>query len=262
MKHTLKFGAAVAAAMWLAAVPAAQSADKKVSAPKFEVDPFWPKPLPNNWVIGQTIGLAVDAQDNVWIIHRPGSLEAKESYLTRKEADCCTAAPDVLAFDASGKLIHSWGKTEGKDWPTSNHGITIDSKGNVWLGGNGAGQPSTAPAGAAPAPRPAAAAPGAAPAQAYPGAAAPGQRNYHDSFILKFTVDGKYLGQIGAANGSKGNADTENVKGVAQIRFEPKTNELIAADGYGNRRVSVWDPDTLKFKRSWGAYGKPASDDV
>src|SRR5947209_1506087 len=83
------------------------------TAPKFEVDPFWPKPLPNHWVIGQTIGVAVDSADNVWIIHRPGSLEAKESYLTRKESDCCTAAPDVLAFDPAGNLIHSFGKAEG-----------------------------------------------------------------------------------------------------------------------------------------------------
>ena len=114
-------------------------------APKFEVDPFWPKPLPNGWVMGQTIGLALDASDNVWIIHRPGSLELKESYLTRKEADCCTAAPDVLAFDPAGNLIQHWGKSEGHDWPTSNHGITVDSKGNVWLGANGAGQPGPAP---------------------------------------------------------------------------------------------------------------------
>jgi len=110
-----------------------------VQAPKFEVDPFWPKPLPNGWVLGQTIGLAVDGQDNVWIVHRPGSLEAKESYQTRKEADCCTAAPDVLAFDQAGNLIQHWGKVEGHDWPSSNHGITVDSKGNVWLGANGGG---------------------------------------------------------------------------------------------------------------------------
>jgi hypothetical protein len=231
-------------------------------APKFEVDPFWPKPLPNNWVIGQTIGLAIDASDNVWIVHRPGSLEAKESYLTRKEADCCTAAPDVLAFDATGNLIHSWGRVEGHDWPTSNHGITVDSKGNVWLGANGAGQPGPPPGSAA---QFAAAGRGAAPA-ATPGAeagvATPGVRMYHDSFILKFSQTGQYLGQIGRANGSKGSLDNDNVRGVAQIRFDPKTNELIAADGYGNHRVSVWDPDTLKFKRSWGAYGKKPTDDT
>src|SRR5882762_2679620 len=165
-------------------------------APKFEVDPFWPKPLPNGWVLGQTIGLAVDAQDNVWIVHRPGSLEAKESYLTRKDADCCTAAPDVLAFDANGNVIQHWSKVEGHDWPTSNHGITVDSKGNVWLGANGGGQPGPAPGSAAQfapaqggAPSPAAAA-----AAAYPGGAAPGVPTWHDSFILKFSQSGQFLG--------------------------------------------------------------------
>src|SRR4029077_17026608 len=156
-------------------------------APKFEVDPFWPKPLPNGWVLGQTIGLAVDAQDNVWIIHRPGSLEAKESYLTRKEADCCTAAPDVLAFDQAGNLIQHWGKVEGHDWPSSNHGITVDDQGNVWLGANGAGQPGPDPGSAAQFATPArGAVPGAVATNApEAGVATPGQRTYHDSFILK-----------------------------------------------------------------------------
>ncbi len=229
-------------------------------APKFEVDPFWPKPLPNGWVLGQTIGVAVDAQDNVWIVHRPGSLELKESYLTRKEADCCSAAPDVLAFDTNGNLIQHWGKVEGHDWPTSNHGITVDSRGNVWLGANGAGQPGAAPGSAAQFAPPPPAAP--RPVSDYPGAGLPGVTTYHDSFILKFSKTGQYLGQIGKANGSKGSLDNDNVRGVAQIRFDPKTNELIAADGYGNHRVSVWDPDTLKFKRAWGAYGKPPTDNT
>jgi len=94
------------------------------------------------------------------------------------------------------------------------------------------------------------------------GVALPGQVTYHDSFILKFSKTGQYLGQIGHANGSKGSMDNDNVRGVAQIRFDPKTNELIAADGYGNHRVSVWDPETLKFKRAWGAYGKPPTDNT
>jgi hypothetical protein len=229
-------------------------------APKFEVDPFWPKPLPNGWVLGQTIGLAVDAQDNVWIVHRPGSLEAKESYLTRKDADCCTAAPDVLAFDTNGNVIQHWGKVEGHDWPTSNHGITVDSRGNVWMGANGAGQPGPAPGSAAQFAPPPPAAP--RPVSDYPGAGLPGVTTYHDSFILKFSKTGQYLGQIGKANGSKGSMDNDNVRGVAQIRFDPKSNELIAADGYGNHRVSGWDPDTLKFKRAWGAYGKPPTDNT
>jgi hypothetical protein len=216
-----------------------------VMAPKFEVDPYWPKPLPNHWVLGQTIGVSVDSNDNVWIIHRPGTLEPKESYLATNSAECCIAAPDVLEFDPAGNLIRHWGKSPGHDWPVSNHGITVDYKGNVWLGGNGAGRPPAPAAGGVNAPE-AGAAQGVAP--------------YHDSFILKFTQDGKFQGEIGQAWGSKGSNDTENVRGVAQIRVNPKTNELFASDGYGNRRISVWDADTLKYKRHWGAYGHTPDD--
>ena len=221
-----------------------------VMAPKFEVDPFWPKALPNHWVIGQTIGVSIDSNDNVWIVHRPGSLEPKESYLKNDLAECCIAAPDVLEFDPAGNLLHHWGRADGHDWPTSNHGITVDGKGNVWLGGNGGGQPG----GAAPAP------PAPANANSPEAGVARGPATYHDSFILKFSQDGQFLGEIGRANGSKGSNDTENVRGVATIRFNPKTNELFAADGYGNKRVSVWDAETLQYKRHWGAYGKTPED--
>src|SRR5262252_8964690 len=80
-------------------------------APRFEVDPLWPKPLPNHWIMGQTIGVSVDAKDNVWIIHRAGSLEAGELHATTtpKTAMCCAAAPPVLAFDQQGNLLKSWG---------------------------------------------------------------------------------------------------------------------------------------------------------
>jgi len=222
--------------------------------PWFEADPYWPKPLPNHWVLAMTIGLDVDKQDNVWIVHRPQTLEQKESYAARNEADCCIAAPDVLEFDPAGKLIRHWGRDQvkgnGHDWPSSNHGISVGPDGNIWLGGNGAAQPRP-PAGSAAqfADTP------AAPPPLYAGG---GVGQYHDSFILKFTPDGKYLAQIGKANGSKGSLDTENVRGVAQIRFVG--NEMILADGYGNKRVSVWDATTLKFKRMWGAYGKKPDD--
>ena len=161
----------------------------------------------------------------------------------------------MLAFDPAGNLIKHWGRDEvkgnGHDWPSSNHGITVDKDGNIWLGGNGAYQPLPAPGSAAQFAAP----PHAAP----PLYAGGGVGHYHDSFILKFTPDGKYLGQIGKANGSKGSLDTENVRGVAQIRFLPG-NEMVLADGYGNKRVSVWDATTLKFKRMWGAYGKKPDD--
>src|SRR5262245_21826254 len=119
------------------------------TAPRFEVDPLWPKPLPNHWILGQTIGVSVDAQSHVWIIHRAGSLEPGEVHATTKPpiAMCCAAAPPVLQFDQEGNLISSWGGPgQGYDWPDSNHGVTVDYKGYVWIGGNGVGTP---PGGAA-----------------------------------------------------------------------------------------------------------------
>ncbi len=224
-----------------------------VVAPRFEVDPMWPQPLPNHWIIGQTIGLDVDTKDNVWIIHRRGSVEAKESYAmtTPPSAECCIAAPDVLEFDAAGKLIRSWTDPKtGNDWPASNHGISVNPKtGNVWLGANGGGAPPAAAGRAAAGTAPAAGinAPEAGVARA--GAV------YHDAFMLEFTQDGKFIKQIGKANMSKGSNDTENVKGVAEIRFND-AGELVAADGYGNKRVSIWNPETGKYIRHWGAFGE------
>src|SRR4051794_4802206 len=120
-----------------------------VDAPQFEVDPLWPKPLPNHWLLGQTIGVSADAQDHIWIIHRAGSLEPGELHADAKPpiAQCCSAAPPVLSFDQEGNLVAHWGGPgEGFDWPNSNHGITIDYKGNVWIGGNGRGpQPTGQP---------------------------------------------------------------------------------------------------------------------
>ena len=113
-----------------------------VQAPRFEVDPMWPKPLPNHWILGQTIGVSVDGNDHIWIIHRAGSLEPGEQHATTTPptAMCCAPAPPVLEFDEQGNLIGHWGgKGEGYDWPDSNHGITVDYKGFVWIGGNGRG---------------------------------------------------------------------------------------------------------------------------
>ena len=214
-----------------------------VQAPRFEVDPFWPKPLPNHWVIGAVIGVAVDGKDNVWILHRAGSLEEKEQYATwsPKASECCAAAPPVLQFNQAGDLIGHWGGPgDGYDWPSSNHGIDVDYKGNVWIGGNGRGK------------------------QAAPLAhdeskmAAVGPVN--DSFLLKFTQAGKFLMQLGKPNASKGSNDIDNLRLPAKSIVDPKTNELYVADGYGNRRVIVFDADTGKYKRHWGAYGNKPDD--
>lgn len=214
-----------------------------VQAPRFEVDPFWPKPLPNHWVIGAVIGVGVDSKDNVWIIHREGSLEDKEKYATwsPKAAECCVPAPPVLAFNQAGDLIAHWGgEGNGHSWPASNHGIDVDHKGNVWIGGNGRtaknaklshDESQMAAAGAV-----------------------------HDSMLLKFTQSGKFLMQIGKPFMSKGSNDTANLRLPAKTLVDPKTNELYVADGYGNRRVIVFDADTGKYKRHWGAYGNKPDD--
>ena len=250
-------GAGLAAQTFSGSAEAQGRVDPNTMVPRFEVDPYWPKPLPSHWRIGNTIGVAADKQDNIWIIHRPGSLEAKESYLTRGEADCCIAAPDVLAFNQQGAIIKSWGRADaakGHDWPSSNHGITIAPDGTVWLGASGAGQPGPAPGTAAQF------APRTAPPPRSNGGEGGGEVGiYHDSFLLHYTTDGKFINEIGKANGSKGSLDTNNVRGVAQIRFLPD-GTLVAADGYGNHRVSMWDAKTLQNKKIFGAYGKPPSD--
>lgn len=212
-----------------------------VQAPRFEVDPMWPKPLPNHWVIGSVIGVTADANDHIWIIHRQGSLEAKEVSLSTKGAECCAPAPPVLEFDEEGNLIGHWGGPgAGYDWPASNHGIDVDYKGNVWIGGNGRGS---------------------SPAPLASDESKMGGGGYvHDSMVLKFTQSGKFLMQIGKPGQSKGSNDTANLRLPAKTLVDPKTNELYVADGYGNRRVIVYDADSGAYKRHWGAYGHKPDD--
>jgi len=201
-----------------------------VEAPRFEVDPLWPKPLPNHWIVGSTIGVSVDAQDHIWIVHRANSYEPMEIYAAAKPpaSECCLPAPPVLEFDEDGNLIGHWGgPAEGYDWPDSNHGIAVDYKGNVWIGGNSRGKDKAL---------------------------------FHDNQVLKFTQDGKFLMQIGHPNKSQGSNDTENLKGPAKMFVDKATNELYVADGYGNHRVVVYDAETGKYKRHWGAYGNKPDD--
>ena len=190
----------------------------------FEVDPLWPKPLPNNWLLGWTIGVWVDEQDYVWIIHRgAGDLHNNErgAELNPPIAECCRTAPPVLVFDPAGNLVRSWGGPgPGYEWPQSNHGIHVDYKGNVWIGGNGE----------------------------------------KDAHLLKFTKDGKFLMQVGGFGKNAGSNDLENFGRVAKIWVDPKTNEAYVADGYLNKRVAVIDADTGKMKRYWGAYGNKPDD--
>src|SRR5277367_6357689 len=217
-----------------------------VSAPRFEVDPLWPKPLPNHWILGQTIGVSVDANDHIWIIHRAGSLEPGEQHSAANPptAQCCAPAPPVLEFDPAGNLVGHWGGPgAGYDWPDSNHGITVDYKGNVWIGGNGRGPQS-----------------GRGAQNGQDETATGPVDSFHDNMVLKFTREGKFLLQIGKPASSKGSNDIMNLRLAAKTFVDPKTNELYIADGYGNHRVIVFDADTGKYKRHWGAYGHKPSD--
>ena len=191
-------------------------------APRFEVDPLWPKPLPNHWLLGSTIGVWVDDQDHIWIIHRnTGTLNENELALDKKVGECCTAAPPVVVFDQEGNLVRAWGGPgAGYEWPQSNHGIHVDYKGNVWIGGNGE----------------------------------------KDAHLLKFTKEGKFLLQVGKFGGNAGSNDPNNFGRVAKIWVDPKTNEAYVADGYKNKRVAVLDADTGRMKRYWGAYGNKPDD--
>jgi hypothetical protein len=193
---------------------AAQAAKLPEPVPTFQVDPSWPK-LPNSWVMGQVASVAVDKHDNVWILHRPNTVaEAQRSH----------AAPPIVELDSTGKFVNAWGGPgEGYEWPDSEHGITVDYKDNVWIGG---GSPISA-----------------------------SLTCRSDDMLLKFTNKGKFIMQIGKRDASTGNADTKNVRQAADVYVYPKTNEAFVADGYTNRRVIVFDADTGAFKRMWGGTG-------
>ena len=199
-----------------------QQAD--VEAPLFEVDPLWPKPLPDHWILGSTIGVSVDSRDHVWIIHRQTTFDARTEIGAMADppiAECCIPAPNILEFDPDGNLVGHWGGPgEGYDWPESNHGITVDHMDNIWIGGNG----------------------------------------QEDSHILKFARDGTFLMQLGQPGMRTGSNDRVNFWRVAKISIDPDANEAYVADGYGNKRVAVLDASTGEFKRYWGAYGNRPDD--
>src|SRR5919204_3655985 len=193
-----------------------------VEAPRFEVDPMWPKPLPNHWVLGSTIGVAVDSRDHVFIIHRGDSTLNQRTEVGADAnpplGECCRAAPPIIEFDPEGNVVNAWGGPDPRyTWPSSNHGISIDDKDNVWIGGNGS--------------------------------------NPTDSHILKFTHDGKFLMQIGKPGQPPNSNAKDHFGRVAKISFDPGANEAYVADGYGNKRVAVIDMNTGAIKRYWGAYG-------
>ena len=183
--------------------------------PEFKVDPTWPT-IPNNWVLGEVTSISVDRHDNIWVLHVPQSVP---------EAQRANAAPPVLEFDSKGKLLKSWGGPQnGAQWLGREHGIFVDANDFVWIGGRAG----------------------------WPRATTPG---VSDDMIMKFTTAGKLVLQIGMSGASTGNLDTANVHQATDVFVDTKAREVYAADGYGNKRVIVFDSETGKFKRMWGAFG-------
>jgi hypothetical protein len=229
--------------------------------PEYAVDPSWPQPLPHKWLIGQVPGIAVDRDDNVWIVQRPRTLTSDERGASNFEpgvspvldgaarpqgaiSDCCLPAPSVMQFDRKGRLLRAWGGPADPEfgvggpgskceepfcqWPNTEHGIYVDHRMNVWLGGQAGGA------------------------------------------VLKFTKDGDFLLQIGRRQPPVRNSNltTGGINGTpllaqpADMEVDPQTNELYIADGYTNLRVIVVDAETGLYKRHWGAYGQNPVDDT
>ena len=214
---------AIALVALLFAAPAARAQQP----PKFKVDAGWPLELPNNWILGQVGGLTVDSHDHVWVLQRPGSDTVDElgAAQTPPRSMCCFAAKPVLEFDASGKLVNSWGGPGAAgaayNWPKVEHGIHVDKNDNVWIGGND-------PA---------------------------------DRMVLKFTREGRFLMQIGKPSTDPMDSSRTDILGrPAGIEVDEAAHEVYIADGYGNKRVIVFDSETGAFKRMWGAYGNKPSD--
>jgi DNA-binding beta-propeller fold protein YncE len=210
-------------------------------APSFQVDPLWPKPLPNHWLYGSITGVVLDPQDHIWIVHRGAdSLNARTEMSAatnpKTAEECCVPAPAVLEFDLSGALVGHWGGPgEGYEWPRATGGIALDAKGNVWIAGAGWPEPTTSGRGR--------------------GAATPPPPRPQDAQVLKFSRSGKFILQIGQAGKPGANDSKTNLNRPAGVAVDPAANEVYVADGFGNRRVVVFDAETGAYKRHWGAYG-------
>ncbi len=233
MKHRNSSDTILIAAVALVGTGCQQSSETEVATqasavgvttiPTFRVDPGWPQ-IPAQWKLGDVSSIAIDSQDNAWLLHRPRTLPPDEASM---------GAPAVVGFDRDGNFLDAWGgDEEGYDWPQREHGLHIDYQGFAWIGGNNCSARNL-----------------------------PGLEPVADDALLKFTLAGEIVMQIGRSNASGGNADTRNLHEPADAAVHAPTNELFVADGYGNHRVAVFDADSGAFKRMWGAFGNVPEDD-
>jgi DNA-binding beta-propeller fold protein YncE len=226
--------------------PSSGGAQPAAQAPAFQIDPYWPKPLPNSWILGSVTGVGVDAKDHVWLVHRGAdSLSARQEMglATNPPGSelCCRPAPFVLEFDPAGNLVSHWGGPgEGYEWPRSPGGMAIDGAGNVWIAAAGATDtPGGGRGRGAPAP---------------PAAPRP-----QDAHVLKFSRAGTFLLQIGKAGKNEGSDSRTTLNRPAAVDVDSAANEVYVADA-GNRRIAVFDAANGAYKRHWGAYGEKPGD--
>ncbi|MDB5812382.1 MAG: hypothetical protein JWN94_4504 [Betaproteobacteria bacterium] len=216
--------AAMFAASGILAIAGCAHQSMPGTAPEYKVDAAWPKPLKGDLIWGQVSSVAVDRYDHVWVLHRPNTLLDDDKGAQQKPPvnRCCVAAPAVMEFDQAGNFVQGWGGPgEGYDWPKNEHGIHVDWQDNVWISGND-------PA---------------------------------DNHLLKFTRDGKFLLQICKPGKSEGSNSRTQLGRPAAIESDASHNEILVGDGYGNRRVIVFNATTGAYKRHWGAYGAVPSDE-
>jgi hypothetical protein len=226
-------------ALALAAVTAPAAAESLVDVehehllkdrpiPVFRADAAWPK-LPANTILGQVPGLTVDDEDTVWIIQRPNSLDKTEAGLAETPpivVACCKGAPHVLRFAPDGALMQGWGGPETaptiegtSQWPANVHGIFVGRDDTVWIAGNGDG----------------------------------------DHVALNYTMDGKFIRQIGRRGETGGNTDASMLGNPADVFDNGRT--VLIADGYINKRIAQYRSQDLAPVRIWGAYGaQPGSE--
>ena len=216
MVDSIRLRAAVTVLGALLVQPAHAGGD---DPPRYQVDPLWPKQLPYNWVMGQVGGMAIDGQDHIWVMQRPLSVTEDElgAMQTPPRNDCCARTPAILEFNTDGEVIRSWGGAGFvPDWPTNEHALWVDRAGNVWISGSGV----------------------------------------DDRQVIKFSAEGRQLLEIGRKSKEpKSNQDTSLLGRAAGLDVDDAAREVYVADGYLNNRIVVYDSETGKFKRGWGAYG-------
>jgi DNA-binding beta-propeller fold protein YncE len=234
------------------------------TAPRYIFDPTWPEQLPNNWKIGGVTGLAVDVNDNVWLLNRPNDLTSIELHaeLNPPLAECCVRPPSMIHIDKKGKVIGSFDAPQG-------HGMDVDSKGYIYIGQDTVRKydPRSGKLVAEVARTPEREG-GAPVGLSAPASRAPGEGNVGP--VYRFLPQSRSAPDPATqAKAAAARAEFRRkyppstpmiVGGLEEIRIVEADNEMFVADNYLGGRVLVFDLETFEFKRGWGAYGRPLDD--